>query len=261
MDAISRERRAGQGLRRVSSGPEGRPLPGWRSRTRWIIGREPLVFCLDHLPGSRSCGGRDVLRDRPQKRRHLAGNCGNDQRTLFADGGEPTVTGAQANLRLPGDFANRFGQPLEPRLQGLADAGRIPVAPGTLDQYPPGTFVAGQCVRPARRTRSPVDRSDGTRPRKAISGRGLSNRRKSPISETKVTATPRRRRASLDRLRPPAPSTSSARFPPLVGRAGANAWRHPRLRLPRPGKQSAVPGDRTFVAPTSADASWSALST
>jgi hypothetical protein len=67
------------------------------------------------------------------------------QRTLFAGGGEPTVTGAQANLRLPGDGANRFGQPLEPRLQGLADAGRIPVAPGALDQYPPGTFVAGQC--------------------------------------------------------------------------------------------------------------------
>src|SRR5215472_13904049 len=32
----------------------------------------------------------------------------------------------------------------------------------------------------------------------------------------------RRRRASLDRLRPPAPSTSSARFPPPVGRADAN---------------------------------------
>src|SRR6516162_8063744 len=139
------------------------------------------------LPGSRSCGGRDVLRDRPQKRRHLAGNCGNDQRTLFADGGEPTVTGAQASLRLPGDFANRFGQPLEPRLQGLADAGRIPIAPGTLDQ----ARLLPASVRPARRTRSPVDRSDGTRPRKAISWRGLSNRRKSPISATKVTATPK----------------------------------------------------------------------
>jgi hypothetical protein len=56
-----------------------------------------------------------------------------------------TVTATQANLRLPGDGANRFGQPLEPRLQGLADARRIPVAPGALDQYPPGTFVAGQC--------------------------------------------------------------------------------------------------------------------
>jgi hypothetical protein len=52
---------------------------------------------------------------------------------------------AVASLRLPGNFANRFGQPLEPRLQGLADAGRIPIAPGTLDQYPPGRFVAGQC--------------------------------------------------------------------------------------------------------------------
>src|SRR6516162_9597653 len=73
---------------RVSSGLQGRPLPG-----------------------SRSCGGRDVLRDGPQKRRHLAGNCGNDLRTLFAGGGEPTVTGAQANLRLPGDARTVLGSP------------------------------------------------------------------------------------------------------------------------------------------------------
>jgi len=110
MDAIFRERRGGlKAFARQQRPLGGRPFPGWRSRTRWIIGREPLVICPDHLPGSRLCGRRDVLRDRPQKRRHLAGNCGNNQWTLFADGGEPTVTGAQASLRLPGDFANRFG--------------------------------------------------------------------------------------------------------------------------------------------------------
>jgi hypothetical protein len=43
-------------------------------------------------------------------------------------------------------------------------------------------------VRPPRVTVSPVDRSLGTSPRKAISWRGLSNRRTSPISATKVTA-------------------------------------------------------------------------
>ena len=37
------------------------------------------------------------------------------------------------------------------------------------------------------------------------------------------------------------------RFPPLVGRADANGDGILDLRLPRPGKQSAVPGDRTFV--------------
>ena len=86
-----------------------------------------------------------MLRDRPQKRRHLAGNCGNDHGTLLAGGGEPTVTGTQTDLRFPGDRANRFGQTLEPRLQGLADAGRMAIAPSTLDQHSPGTFVASQC--------------------------------------------------------------------------------------------------------------------
>ena len=71
-----------------------------------------------------------MLRDRPQKRRHLAGNCGNDHGAFLAGGGEPTVTGAQTNLRFPGYLANRFGQPLEPGLQGLADAGLMTSALG-----------------------------------------------------------------------------------------------------------------------------------
>src|SRR6516162_7158811 len=159
MDAISRERRAGLAFARQQR-PAGSAFTGVvLSNTLDNRSRATCVL-------SGSFAGLAIMRrarrvrDRPQKRRHLAGNCGNDQRTLFAGGGEPTVTGAQANLRLPGDCANRFGQSLEPRLQGLADAGRIPVAPGTLDQYPAGTFVAAS-VRPARRTRSPVDRSDG----------------------------------------------------------------------------------------------------
>jgi hypothetical protein len=60
---------------------------------------------------SRSCRGGDVPRDRPQKRRHLAGDRGNHHGEFFASGGEPAITGAQANLRLPGDRANRLGRP------------------------------------------------------------------------------------------------------------------------------------------------------
>ena len=44
-------------------------------------------------------------------------------------------------------------------------------------------------VRPFRRIVSPVERSAGTRPRKDISCLGVSNRRTSPISAAKVTAT------------------------------------------------------------------------
>src|SRR5215831_2710007 len=72
----------------------------------------------------------------------------------------------------------------EPRLQGLADAGRMAIAPQVPSISTRRARLLPASVRPARRTRSPVDRSDGTRPRKAISWRGLSNRRKSPISAT-----------------------------------------------------------------------------
>ena len=108
MDAISREHRAGLAFARQQR-PAGSAVTGVAlSNTPDNRTRASCVLS-GSFAGSRSCGGRDVLRDRPQKRRHLAGNCGNDQRTLFTDGGEPTVTGAQASLRLPGDFANRFG--------------------------------------------------------------------------------------------------------------------------------------------------------
>ena len=135
MDAIFRERRAGLAFARQQR-PAGSAFTGVALSNTLDNRTRATCVLSGSFAGLAICGGRDVLRDRPQKRRHLAGNCGNDQRVLFAGGGEPTVTGAQANLRLPGDFTNRFGQPLEPGLQDLAEAGRIPVAPGTLDQYP-----------------------------------------------------------------------------------------------------------------------------
>src|SRR5438132_13202183 len=62
------------------------------------------------LPFSRSGRGRDMAGDGPQKRRHLAGDRSNHHGQLLAGGVEPAITGAQANLRLPSDLTNRFGQ-------------------------------------------------------------------------------------------------------------------------------------------------------
>ena len=145
MDAISREHCAGLAFARQQR-PAGSAVTGV-ALSNTPDNRTESQLCL-----SGSFAGLAIMRrarrvarwptETPPSRGQL---CGNDQRTPFAGGGEPTGTGAQANLRLPGDGANRFGQPLEPRLQGLADAGRMPVAPGTLDQDPAGTFVAGQC--------------------------------------------------------------------------------------------------------------------
>jgi hypothetical protein len=113
---------------------------------------------------------------------------GDDNRQLFAGIAQPAIPGAQADLPFPGNVANDFGQPFEPGPEGLADPGGVTVGPGCLDQHPAGAAIAAR-VSPLRRTVSPVELSAGAKPRKDISWRGLSNRRTSPISAAKVTAT------------------------------------------------------------------------
>jgi hypothetical protein len=72
-------------------------------------------------------------------------------------------------------------------LQPRADPSLIPICPSALDQNRRARRLPAK-VRPARRTLSPLERSDGTKPRKAVSWRGFSKRRTSPISATNVTA-------------------------------------------------------------------------
>ena len=222
MDAIFRERRAGQGLRASAAARRGFALTGVVLSNTLDNRRRAIVICPDHLPGSRFAAGATCCAIAHRNAAISRAIAAMTNGRFLPAAVRPTVTGAQANLRLPGDCANRFGQPLEPRLQGLADAGRIPVAPGTLDQYPPGTFVAGQCETG---TPNPLA-SRPLRWHQAEKGHQLAR----IVEPPQITRFPRqtsrplqrRRRASLDRLRPPAPSTSSARFPPLVGRADVN---------------------------------------
>ena len=92
------------------------------------------MFCPDHLPGSRSCGGRDVLRDRPQKRRHLAGNCGNGGAS--GCGMTPTEIVGLPDAELPGGLTDadlrgcRFIKgPATPLKHGMF-CGATPTEPG-----------------------------------------------------------------------------------------------------------------------------------
>jgi hypothetical protein len=62
----------------------------------------------------------------------------------FAGGAEAAIAGAEPDLRLPGDVAHRFGQPLEPGSQGVADPGREAVGPRGLDEGPTGPAVPGE---------------------------------------------------------------------------------------------------------------------
>ena len=65
---------------------------------------------------------RDLPADCPQERSHLAGNRSHDDWKLLACGAEPTVTGAKADLRLPGDVAHGLRQAFEPGSQGIANS-------------------------------------------------------------------------------------------------------------------------------------------
>ena len=98
---------------------------------------------------------------------------------------QATITGAQSDLRSPGDVAHGLRQPLQPGSQGLADPGGVAISPGRLNERPPGAPVAGPGEA------FPPDRISGgaLRWNKTDKRRGVSKRRTSPISATKVTAT------------------------------------------------------------------------
>src|SRR5690242_21347887 len=79
-----------------------------------------------------------------------------------------------------------FGEAFDAGSQCFADPGGITISPSGFNQGPPRASIA---VKPLRFTVSPVELSAGTSPRNDISFRGVSNRRTSPISAAKVTAT------------------------------------------------------------------------
>jgi hypothetical protein len=83
MDAIFRERRGGLKAFARQQRPAGAAFPGVALSNTLDNRTRATCDLSGSLAGSRLCGGRDVLRDRPQKRRHLAGNCGNDQRRFL----------------------------------------------------------------------------------------------------------------------------------------------------------------------------------
>src|SRR6266436_9391366 len=95
------------------------------------------------LPGSRMLGGslapplaalmgllrsacrhRHLPGDGPDETRQFAGDRGGDDVGRLAAAGELAVTGAQSELRLPGDLADRLGLLLLPEQQFAADPGR-----------------------------------------------------------------------------------------------------------------------------------------
>src|SRR6267378_8266818 len=90
-----------------------------------------------------ACHHRDMPGDRPDKARQFTGNRSGDDIGRLASAGEPAIAGAQPQLRLPGDLADRLGLALLPEQQLAADTRWEAVTPGGLDQQPAGGAVAG----------------------------------------------------------------------------------------------------------------------
>src|SRR2546421_1792187 len=95
------------------------------------------------LASGSACRHRDMPGDGPDKACQFTGDRSGDNIGRLASAGESAIAGAQPQLRLPGDLADRLGLALLPDQQLAADPRWEAVTPGGLDQQPAGGAVAG----------------------------------------------------------------------------------------------------------------------
>src|SRR3954467_15397152 len=96
------------------------------------------------VPRSALCGRARPNRvtDGPQEGGHLPRNRCGDHGLAFAGCHQPAIARAQTQLSLPGDCPDDRRQALLSDLQRPAQASRVTVGPGTLDQHPARSRVA-----------------------------------------------------------------------------------------------------------------------
>ncbi len=99
-----------------------------------------------------ACSGADsdLLTDAPDKAGELPRDRHADLVVLQTAGGQPAIAMTEPQLRPPGDVADRGGLSFLALLLSQADAGRVAVVPGGLDQHPPCMTVASLGDRPER---------------------------------------------------------------------------------------------------------------
>src|SRR5215467_14064307 len=134
------------------------------SATRQIVDARVLLTATapPALPGGSMSGGslappcdaitgllrsarrrRHAPGDGPEEACQLTGDRGSDDIGRLAAASELAITGAQSQLCLPGDLADRPGLLLLSEPQLTADPSWEAVGPGRLDQQPAGRAVAG----------------------------------------------------------------------------------------------------------------------
>jgi hypothetical protein len=102
--------------------------------------------------------------DRPDEADHLPRDRGGHDDLGLARRGQATIAVAQAQLRPPGDVADRLRQTFDSIEELAADPRLHAVGPGALDQHAPCVGVAG-LGDAAWRMLLPLERSEGTSPR------------------------------------------------------------------------------------------------
>src|ERR1700677_344947 len=112
--------------------------------TRILHRALPPTVDADLFPDAMLSGGTDLRLacNRPQKSRHLPRNCGRHDDLGLACRREPTIAGAEPDLRFPGGVADDLWKSLEPVVQLGADAGLHAVGPSPFDQDTPCKRVA-----------------------------------------------------------------------------------------------------------------------
>src|SRR5258708_7672749 len=146
-----------------------------RLRRRGCGPVEPSIARAVHDPGllvRRRMRFHDLAIDRPDEGRQLAGDRRGDNGRPLALPGERPKAPAQPHLRFPGNLAHRPRCGRHLYLLLAANTWRMPIAPSGFDQDTPRPTIAGLGV-PPRLTVSPVELSEGTRPRYPINSRGF----------------------------------------------------------------------------------------
>ena len=101
-------------------------------------------LCPDRIDSSTVSGlDGDLLRDGPHEGKQFPRNRCDGHVAVLAARDKPTVAFAQTHLSFPSDIANGLRQRFVPLLDDRGHLGGIAVSPGTFNQSPAGSAIAG----------------------------------------------------------------------------------------------------------------------
>ena len=210
----------------------------------------PTVLLSMQLSISASSSRLGLPCNRPHEANELSCNRGTNNRGFLSARAQRAVTGGQAGLRFPGDLADLGRRGLHAIELFDANLRRMAISTSMWRTRPFPVLVI-----PPRRTVSPVDRSRGTRPRYAMSCRGLSKRLNADRLFRRQRSPPRsvRRHEEFAANLRPGRATKRVRTLRLSSRVDRRVPSTFAPRPPSPATLFDARGDRTAAPATIAD--------